>query len=131
MQGVDVIRCTRVCACALVALTHVSTYLPYNRSSAPHQRPDTSAQDMAREMDVIRRFEEVSAAEHRMEASIQKLLLLCERVKLVCARIPGAAAAERAAGAVHTLSLPHAEACEHKVMTGHDDVAWRQLVVVK
>jgi hypothetical protein len=82
-------------------------------------------------MDVIRRFEEVSAAEHHMEASIQKFLLLCERVELVCARIPGAAAAERAAGAVHTLSLPHAEAREHKVMTGHDDVAWRQLVVVK
>jgi len=57
---------------------------------------------MARKMDVTRRFEEASAAERCMEASTQKLLLLCERVELVCARIPGAAAAERAARAVHT-----------------------------
>ena len=57
-----------------------------------------------------------------MEASTQKLLLLCERVELVCDQIPGAAAAERAAGALHTLSLPQAEAQEHKVRTGQDDV---------
>ena len=42
-----------------------------------------------------------------MEASTQKLLLLCDGVDLVCAWIPEAAAAERAAGAVHALSLPH------------------------
>jgi len=36
MQGVDVIRCTRVCACALVALTHVSTYLDYTHSPLHH-----------------------------------------------------------------------------------------------
>ena len=96
--------------------------LPYNWPIAPHQRPDTSAQDMAREMDVTRRFQEASAAERRMEASTQKLLLLCERVELVCDRIPGATAAERAAGALHTLSIPQVEAHEHKVMTGQDDV---------
>jgi len=77
---------------------------------------------MARAMDVTRRFEEASAAERRMEASTQKLLLLCGRVDLVCARIPGAAAAERAAGEVHTLLLPHVSPREHKVMAGHDDV---------
>ena len=30
--------------------------VPYNRPSAPHQRPNTSAQDMARDMDATRRF---------------------------------------------------------------------------
>jgi len=78
---------------------------------------------MARAMDVNRRLEEASAAERRMEASTQKLLLLCERVDLVCARIPGAAAVEHAAGTVHALSLPHVSPREHKVMAGHDDVA--------
>jgi len=60
-----------------------------------------------------------------MDASTQKLLLLCERVDLACARIPGVAAVERAAGMMHTLSLPHVSPCEHKVMAacGHDDVA--------
>jgi len=57
-----------------------------------------------------------------MEANTQKLLLLCERVELVSDRIPGAAAAERAAGALHTLSPPQAEAREQKVMTGQDNV---------
>jgi len=96
--------------------------VPYNRPSAPHQGPDTSAQDMARDMDATRLFQEASAAKRRMEASTQKLLLLCERVELVCDWIPGAAAAERAADALHTLSLPQAEAREHKVMTGQDNV---------
>jgi len=67
--------------------------LPYNPPSTPHQRPDTSAQDMAREVDATRRFQEASAAERRMEASTQKLLLLCERVKSVCDQIFGAATA--------------------------------------
>ena len=78
---------------------------------------------MAQEMDVTRRFEEASAAVRRMQASTQRLLLLCERVDLVCAQIPEAAAAERTAGAVHTLSLPHVSSREHKAMTGHDNVA--------
>jgi len=97
--------------------------LTYNWSSAPHQRTDISAQDMARTMDVDRRLEEASAAERRMEASTQKLLLLCDRVNLVCALIPRAAAAECVAGAVHTLSLPLVSHREHKVMAGHYDVA--------
>jgi len=96
--------------------------VPYNRPSATYQRPDTSAQCMARDMDASQRFQEASAAERRMEASTQKLLLLCEHVELVCDQIPGAAAAERAAGVLHTLSLPQAEAREHKVRTGQDDV---------
>jgi len=41
---------------------------------------------------------------------------------LVCDWIPGAAATELTAGALHTLLLPQAEAREHKVMTGQDDV---------
>jgi len=57
-----------------------------------------------------------------MEASTQKLLLLCERVELVCDRIPAAAAAERAARPLHTLSLPQGEAHVHKFMTGQDDI---------
>jgi len=57
-----------------------------------------------------------------MEASTQKLLLLCERVELVCDRIPAAAAEERAAEALHTLSFPQGEARGHKVMTRQDDV---------
>jgi len=43
--------------------------LPYNRPSAPHQRSDTSAQDVARETDATRRFQEAVVAERRMEAS--------------------------------------------------------------
>jgi len=62
--------------------------LPYNWPSAPHQRTDISAQDMACKMDVTRRFEEASAAVRHMEASTQKLVLLCERVDLVYAQIP-------------------------------------------
>ena len=57
-----------------------------------------------------------------MEASTQKLLLLCERVKLVCDRIPAAAAEERAAGALHTLSFPQGETRGHKVMTRQDNI---------
>ena len=41
---------------------------------------------------------------------------------MVCDRIPAAAAEERAAGALHTLSLPQGEACGHQVMTHQDDV---------
>ena len=57
-----------------------------------------------------------------MEASTQKLLLLCERVKLVCDWIPTAAAEERAARALHTLLFPQGEARGHKVMTRQHDV---------
>jgi len=96
--------------------------LPYNRPIATHQRSNTSAQDVARETDATRRFQEALAAERRMEASTQKLLLLCERVELVCDRIPAAAAEERTTGALHTLSFPHEEACGHKVMTRQDDI---------
>ena len=96
--------------------------VPYNRPSAPHQHPNTSAQDMAHDMDATRHFQEASAAEHRMEARTQKLHLLCKRIELVCDRIPRATAAERTAGALHTLSLPRVEAREHKVRTGQDDV---------
>ena len=92
--------------------------LPYNRPSAPHQRSNTSAQDVARETDATRRFQEALAAERRMETSTQKLRLMCERVELVCDRIPAAAAEERAAGALHTLLFPRG----HKVMTRQDDV---------
>ena len=56
--------------------------LAYHRPSAPHQRSDTGAQDMAREMEVTRRLQEASLAERRVEASTQKLLQLCERVEL-------------------------------------------------
>jgi len=65
---------------------------------------------MAREMEVTRRLQEASLAERRVEASTQKFLQLCECVELACDQIPGAAAAERTAGALHTLSLPHGEA---------------------
>jgi len=41
---------------------------------------------------------------------------------LVCDLIPAAAAEERAAGALHTLSLAQGEARGHKVMTRQDDV---------
>ena len=71
---------------------------------------------------MARDFQEASAAERRMEASTQKLLLLCERVELVCDQMPRAAATECATGALHTLSLPQAKAREHKVRTGQDDV---------
>jgi len=91
--------------------------LPYNRPSAPHQPSDTSAQDVARETVGTRRFQEASAAERCMEASTQKLLLLCERVELVCDWIPAAAAEERAAGALHALVFLQGEARGHKVMT--------------
>ena len=47
--------------------------LPYNRPSAPHQRSDTSAQDMAREMEVTRRLQEALLVERRVDASTQKL----------------------------------------------------------
>jgi len=57
-----------------------------------------------------------------MEASTKKLLLLCERVKLVCNQIPAASAEERATGALHTLLFPQGEARGHKVMTRQDDV---------
>ena len=57
-----------------------------------------------------------------MEASTQKLLLLCERVKLVYNWIPTAAAKERAARALHTLLFPQGEASGHKVMTRQEDV---------
>jgi len=99
--------------------------LTYNQPSAQHQRTDTSAQDMARAMDVNQRFQKASAAQRHMEASTQKFLLLCDRVDLACAQIPGAAAAarERTARVVHTLSLPHVPSREHKIMAGHDDVA--------
>jgi len=73
-------------------------------------------------MDATRRFQEALAAERRMEASTQKHLLLCERVELVCDRIPTAAVEERAAGALNTLSFPQGEARGHKVMTREDDV---------
>jgi len=43
--------------------------LPYNRPYAPHQRSNTSAQDVARETDATRRFQEASAVERRMEAA--------------------------------------------------------------
>jgi len=79
--------------------------LAYDRPSAPHQRSNTSAQDMAREMEVTQRLQKTSLVERCVEASTQKLLQLCERVELACNRIPGAAAAERTAGALHTLSL--------------------------
>jgi len=45
-----------------------------------------------------------------MDASTQKLLQLCERVELACDQISAAAAAERIAGALHTLSVPQGEA---------------------
>jgi len=77
---------------------------------------------MAREMEVTRRLQEASLAERRVEASTQKFLQLCECVELACDQIPGAAAAERTAGALHTLSLPHGEARGHKTMTRQDDV---------
>jgi len=92
--------------------------LPYNQPSAPHQRSDTSTQEVARETDATQRFLEALAAERSMEASTQKLLLLCERVN----RIPTAAAEERASGALHTLSFPQGEARGHKVMTRQDNV---------
>jgi len=57
-----------------------------------------------------------------MEASTQKPLLLCERVKLGCDRIPAAAAEERADGALHTLLFPQGEARGHKVMTRQDNI---------
>jgi len=41
---------------------------------------------------------------------------------LVCDRIPTAAAEERAAGALHTLSFPQGEVRGHKFMTRQDDV---------
>jgi len=56
--------------------------LTYNRPSAVHQRTDTSAQDMARAVEVTRRLEEVAAVEQRVDISTQKLLLLCNRVDL-------------------------------------------------
>jgi len=84
--------------------------LAYHRPSAPHQRSDTSVQDMAREMEVSRRLQEASLAERRVETSTQQLLQLCERVELACDQIPGAAAAERTTNALHTLSLPHGKA---------------------
>jgi len=74
------------------------------------------------ETDATRHFQEVSAVERRMEASTQKLLLLRERVELVCDWIPAAAAEERAVGVSHTFSLPQWEARGHKVMTRQDDV---------
>ena len=100
----------------------LSAILPYNQPTAPHQRSDTSTQEVARETDATQRFLEALAAECRMEASTQKLLLLCERVELVCDRIPTAAAEERAAGALHTLSFPQGEVRGHKFMTRQDDV---------
>jgi len=96
--------------------------LPYNWPSAPRQLSNTSAQDVARETDATRRFHEASAVDRRMEASTQKLFLLCERVKLVCDQISAAAAEERAAGALHTLLFPQGEAHAHKVMTRQDNV---------
>jgi len=91
--------------------------LAYNQPSAPYQRSNTSAQDMAREMEVTRRLQKTSLAERCMDASTQKLLQLCERVELACDWIPAAAAAERTAGELHTLSLPQGEARGHKTMT--------------
>jgi len=78
---------------------------------------------MARTMDVNQRLEEASAAEHHVKASIQRLLLLCNRVDFTCAHDPREAAAGRSAGAVHTLLLPPVPPREYKVMEGHDDVA--------
>jgi len=74
-------------------------------------------------MDINRRLEEASAAERRVDASTQRLLLLCDRIDLARAQIPREAAAGRSAGVVHTLSLPPVSPREHKVMAGHDDVA--------
>jgi len=96
--------------------------LPYNQPSTPHQGSNTSAQDVAREMDATQRFQEALAADRRMEASTQKPLLLCERVELVCNQIPAVAAEERDAGALHTLSFPQGETRGHKVMTRQDYV---------
>jgi len=96
--------------------------LAYNQPSAPQQRYNTSAQDMAREMEVTRRLEEASLAERRMDASTQKFLQLCERDELACDRITAAAAAERTSRELHTLSLPQGEARGHKTMTRQDDV---------
>ena len=90
--------------------------LTYNRPSAQPQRTDTSAQEMARAMDVNRRLEEASAAECRVEASTQRHLLLCDRVDLACVHAPGEAAAGRSADAVHSLLLPPVSPREHKVM---------------
>ena len=97
--------------------------LTYNRPSAQHQHTNASAQEMAHTMDVNRRLEEASAAERRVEASTQRLLLLCDRVDLACAHAPGEAVAGRSAGVVHTLLLPPVSPLEHKVMAGYDDVA--------
>jgi len=50
--------------------------LTYNRPSVLHQRADISTQKMVRAMDVNRRLEDSSAAERRVDASTQRLLLL-------------------------------------------------------
>ena len=90
--------------------------LTYDRPSVLHQRTDTSTQKMARAMDVNQLLEEASAAERRVDASTQRLLLLCNHVDWACAHTPREAAAGSFAGAVHTLLLPPVSPREHKCL---------------
>jgi len=90
--------------------------LTYNRPSVLHQRTNTSTPKMARTVDVNQRLEEASAAERRVDASTQRLLLLCDRVDWACAHAHGEAAAGSSAGAVHTVLLPPVPPREHKCL---------------
>ena len=77
---------------------------------------------MVREMEVTQRLQEASLTECRVEATTQKLVQLCERVKFACNLVPKTAVAKRTAGALHTLLLPHGETRGHKIMTRQDNV---------
>jgi len=98
-----------------------------NRLSVVLQRTDTSAQDMARTMEVNRRLEGAYATEKQVDSSTNNLLLLCDGADLVFTA-PGAAAAGSSAGAVDTLSLPHVSPGEHKMLGWQQDGLVEQCV---
>jgi len=104
--------------------------LTYNWPSVLHQRTDTSAQEMARAIDVNQRLEKASAAERRVAVSTKKRLFLCDRVDLVCGHAPGEAAAGSSARAVHTLSLPPVYKCIGWQMDGQAE-QWVHLAIYK
>ena len=83
---------------------------------------------MAHAIDVNRRLGEASAAERRVEASTKKLLLLSDRVDLVCGHAPGEAATGSSARVVHTLSLPPVSPREHKCLGWQMDGQAKQWV---